>query len=186
LKKKLSEIASIRTGIFLKPSDNGNCIYVQPKYFDNSGELVTELEPDVNTYSFSGKHLLEEGDILFAAKGTRNFTTSIKLNGERAAASTSFFVIKTNHEIIPGYIKWYLNQPSCLNLLKRQAKGSAMASISKKTLANIEIPIPEIDKQNTIIKISELRKTEKKLTERLTMKMDQLIHANIFNSLKSN
>lgn len=186
MNRKLNKIASIRTGVFLKPSDNGDVFYIQPKYYDKDGELITSLDKDVSSIQISDKHLLKKGDVLFAAKGIRNFATVIDLDDQYAVASTSFFVIRSYGDVIPDYIQWFLNQSPTLKKLKRQAKGSAIASISKQTLAGIQIQVPTIEKQNLIVNLSKLRKEEKRLLDQLAIKKDQMINANIFNSLKSN
>lgn len=186
MNKKLNKIASIRTGIFLKPSDNGDTFYIQPKYYNREGELITSLDKDVSSIHISDKHLLKKGDLLFAAKGIKNFATVIDLESQSAVASTSFFVIRSNGDVTPEYIQWFLNQSYTMKKLKRQARGSAIASISKRTLEEIEIPVPTIEKQNLIVNLSKLRTEEKKLLKQLKLKKDQMINANIFNSLKSN
>jgi len=187
LNRKLKEIVAIRTGIFLKPSENGDTAYIQPKYFDQSGELNTGLERDVNSYKISQKHFLEQGDILFAAKGTKNFAATVELQNDKAVASTSFFVLSPSQEIVTAeYICWFLNQEQTKRLLKREARGSAIVSIPKSTLSNIEVPVPSLEQQAVIVKLAELRKSEKQLQSELNIKMDKLIRTKILKSLKSN
>jgi len=73
LKTILKHIASIQTGVFAKPIQKGEIVYLQSKHFDENGELTEILYPDLNVDSKINKHLLEKGDVLFAAKGTKNF-----------------------------------------------------------------------------------------------------------------
>jgi hypothetical protein len=67
LKTKLKHIASIQTGFFAKPKTNGEVVYLQAKYFNEAGELISTFHPDLKADDISEKHLLRHGDVLFAA-----------------------------------------------------------------------------------------------------------------------
>ena len=69
----LKHIAFIQTGVFAKPAKEGQIVYLQSKHFDENGILKSSLYPDLKAESISEKHLLQNGDIIFAAKGTKNF-----------------------------------------------------------------------------------------------------------------
>ena len=45
-------------------------VYLQAKHFDVNGQLLAALHPDLMADGISEKHLLKDGDVLFAAKGT--------------------------------------------------------------------------------------------------------------------
>ena len=92
LKTLIKNITTIQTGLFAKPSGSGDLVYLQSKHFDEFGQLQTVLHPDLKAESISEKHLLKEGDVLFAAKGNKNFATVFENHNEAAVASTSFFV----------------------------------------------------------------------------------------------
>mgnify|MGYP003639154073 CR=1 FL=1 len=183
--KELKNIAKIQTGVFAKPVAKGDTVYLQPKYFDELGRLTTQLEPDLNSIGFSDKHILQLGDVLFAAKGSKNFAVHFNTANIQAAASTSFFVIKIRDEgVLPGFVAWFLNQPHTQQYLKAFARGSSIASISKGVLRDLEITIPSIDKQKLILKIDELRSAEKGLKSRIEELREAQIQQQIFNALK--
>ena len=79
MKKELKHIAKIQTGVFAKTVAKGDIAYLQPKYFDEQGKLTVNLEPDLNSVGVSEKHILKQGDIIFAAKGSKNFAFHFKL-----------------------------------------------------------------------------------------------------------
>ena len=43
-------------------------------------------------------HILRQGDVLFAAKGTKNFAALYESKYHTAVASTSFFVIRVHKQ----------------------------------------------------------------------------------------
>lgn len=168
MKTHLKNISNIQTGLFAKPQAEGDIVYLQPKYFNELGDLTTVLMPDLNSTEISKKHLLKQGDILFAAKGNKNFATCFGKHDLPAVASTSFFVIRvTNQKVLPEYLTWFLNHPNTQQFLKGYARGTAMVSISKSVLENIELSIPSIEMQKRILKIASYRKQELALKKQM-------------------
>lgn len=184
LKTELKQIANIQTGVFAKTVAKGDMVYLQPKYFDELGKLATELEPDLNSIGISEKHILEQGDVLFAAKGSKNFATHFDLIGMAAAASTSFFVIRIfDKNLLPEYLTWYLNHEKTQQYLKAFARGSAIASISKSVLGDLKLSVPSSEIQNTILRIHSLRIKEKQLKLKIDAFREAQIQQQIINAL---
>lgn len=166
MRRRLTDIAKLQTGLFAKPGAAGEVVYLQVRHFDENGMLRTELYPDLKDSKVTEKHLLQEGDVLFAAKGTKNFAAVYESHTLPATASTSFFVIRLNDTtVLPAYLAWYLNHPFISKKLKEQAIGSATPSISKAVLDQLEIPVPPVQKQKLIIKLQQLTRREKELQD---------------------
>lgn len=184
MKTTLKLISSIQTGVFAKPSQKGEIVYLQSKHFNENGELVETLYPDLNSDGRIDKHLLQKGDVLFAAKGTKNFAAWYENEKTLAVASTSFFVIRLNDpDILPGYLTWFLNHPDTQTFLKGFARGTSMASISKAVLSELEIAVPSIEKQKLILKIHNLRYREKNIKIQLESLREQQIQQQILNAI---
>ena len=185
MKAKLKHITNIQTGVFAKPIQSGEIVYLQAKHFDENGELKETLYPDLNLESKIEKHLLRKGDILFAAKGTKNFAAWYENEAIPAVASTSFFVIRIHdNNILPGYLTWFLNHPGTQSLLKGYARGTSIASISKAVLSELEIPMPNIQKQELILKLFKLRNKEKKLKQQIENFREKEIQKLLINAIK--
>jgi restriction endonuclease S subunit len=183
--KSIKNICRIQTGLFAKPSGKGEVIYLQARHFDENGKLLGILHPDLMGNDISQKHLLQEGDVLFAAKGNKNFAAVYENHNAPAVASTSFFVIKIkDRKVLPEYMAWFLNNQSTQTLLKGQATGTAMPSISKQVLENLEIPIPSIQTQKVILQISKLRAKEIILKQEIEALRENQIQQQIINAIK--
>jgi len=182
LKTTLKHIASIQTGVFAKPVPDGEVIYLQAKHFDEVGQISAELHPDLMADAIAERHLLRLGDVLFAAKGTKNFAALYNID-EPAVASTSFFVIRLQEVykqmILPEFLVWLMNHPAAQAYLKGQAMGSSIASISKGVLEELEILIPSIQKQQLILNISKLRNKEIALRQKIESLRDKQIQQQI-------
>lgn len=187
MKKTLGNIAEIKTGVYSKPHLNGDVVYLQAKHFNEEGNLVAKLHPDLYLGEISQKHFLNPGDIVFASKGNKNFAAVFEAHNHSAVASTSFFVIRiTDENVLPEYLTWYLNHQETQKYLKAFARGSSMPSISKSVLSELEVPIPDISKQRIILKISNLRRIERKLIREIDGLREGLLSQKLLNSTFSN
>ncbi len=185
MKTNLKQIASIQTGLFAKPVAKGDIVYLQAKHFDENGQLKTLLHPDLKADTITDKHMLRHGDVLFAAKGTKNFAAWFESKNQPSVASTSFFVLRiTDKIILPQFLVWFLNHPSTQEILKRTARGTSIPSIRKTVLEELEISIPNIETQEAILKITQLRNAEKKLKKEIESLREQQIQQLIINSIK--
>lgn len=182
MKILLKHIASIQTGVFAKTSPDGEIIYLQAKHFDEAGQISTELHPDLMANTISEKHMLQQRDVLFAAKGTKNFAAVYNLEVP-AVASTSFFVIRLHeefqHRILPEFLAWLINHPVAQAYLKGQAMGSSIASISKGVLEELEISLPAVETQKLVLNILKLRHKEIELRQQIEMLRDKQIQQQI-------
>jgi restriction endonuclease S subunit len=182
LKTILKDISSIQTGLFAKTAGVGDIVYLQAKHFDEEGYLKYTLDPDLKATPSNEKHLLQAGDILFAAKGNKNFAALYEIHNQPCIASTSFFVIRlSNSAILPDYLVWFLNHPETQKTLKAQAIGTSMASISKTVLESLEIAEPDLKTQHTILQIAYLRRREKELKHQIESLHEQLIQQQLLN-----
>ena len=185
MKHKVKHIATIQTGLFAKPVSNADALYLQTKHFTENLNVNSLIQPSIIMNGVAEKHILRKGDVLFAAKGDRNFATYFDVLEYPSVASTSFFVIRLHDKnVLPEYFAWFLNQPRTINLLKRKAKGTSIASISKATINDVEISVPSIDKQKMVLKIHQLRNREKKLIKKKDLLRGKIIQQKIINSIK--
>jgi len=186
LKHLIKDIATTQTGLFARPSEIGEAVYLQSKYFDDNGILKYELIPDLPLNQISDKHILRDGDVLFSAKGTKNFATVYECKYNVAVASTSFFVLRTiGSNILPEYLSWFLNNPQTQRLIKDKARGTDIPSIRKTDIEDLEIPLPSIEKQRLIAELSNLAKKETELRVQLTDLKKKIVEQKILFNLKT-
>ena len=188
MRTALRNIATIKTGVFAKPYSEGDIAYLQAKHFNKNYQLTTPVHSFIKDNNVADKHLLIPGDILFAAKGTKNFAAWYKDNDIPAVASTSFFVIRLiynfQNKILPEFLAWYINHPISQRFLKMRARGTSIVSISKVVLEELEVPIPDIQTQQMILKITHLGITEKELTIKIGILREKQIQQKIINAIK--
>ncbi|MBV1881268.1 MAG: restriction endonuclease subunit S [Pseudomonadales bacterium] len=115
---------------------------------------------------------LRPGDILFASRGSQNYSVLVDTNANtlKAIAAPHFFVIRCNTEqLLPSFLTWQLNQQPAQAYLKKEAGGSSTKTIRKDSLGNTPIVIPDLKTQNQIVRVYDTIKQERQL-------LNQLIH----------
>ncbi len=179
MKTNLSNITQFQSGIYEKPGIDADTLYLQAVHFTRSGLFDKKVEPQLKLNSKLERHLLKEGDLLFAAKGLNNFAVVYHLGIGKAVASSSFIIIKVKEEerqnILPDYLAWFISHNKQIKLMREQQLGTTIPSISMKQLGELEIDIPPITVQEKIIAIHQLREKEKELTARVEEWKDRQI-----------
>lgn len=176
MNNKLENILKIKSGVFAKSDANPDLYYIQSTDFNKQREWVENLNFVLTKSAKFNNHILNKGDILFAAKGRDFFAVVYDGKFEPAVASSTFLVLQVqNDNVIPEYVAWFINHPKTQKILWGFAKGSGIPSISKTILDQIEIPIPELSKQNSILDFFKLQKAEKQLQKQINkLKQDYL------------
>ena len=186
----LKKATSIHTGIYANPDAWGDIMYLQAKDFNEVGQVHPLLKPNLILESDNkiGKHLLKDGDILFAAKGHKNFAAIYNESLGPAVASSTFLVVRILREyrlrLSPEFLAWWMNHSKSQQYLKGQAIGSSLLSISKAVLQELEIFIPPLTQQEIILKISELRSREIALQSQIEALREKKIQQLLLNILK--
>ncbi|MDD2871136.1 MAG: restriction endonuclease subunit S [Candidatus Gracilibacteria bacterium] len=180
MRNKVKNIAVVQTGVFLRTGKKGSVTYLQAKHFNDYGELREKLIPDLKIEEMSEKHLLQNGDILFSAKGTRNFATVYRSEYGPCVASSTFLVIRLNSEsnYIPEFVALILNNFKASQYFRENnLTGTTVQSISKKIIDDFEIGIIEIEKQKKLLHLHGLHKKQIEILENLMIKKDKLINS---------
>lgn len=183
-KKKilLKEFAKILSGVYEKTDPDGEIAYLQTK--DCADIVITKYASRVLQTPKMQKYLLQDGDILFASKGV-NYLSVVFHNQKKAVASTSFFVIRLKSPIVtPEYLCWFLRQPSVRAYFKSNQAGSATPLIHKPAVENLEIPVPSLEEQKTIVAIARLSKREMELQQAIIEKKQTIVQQLLMNKIK--
>ena len=179
---KLKNLAKIQSGYIsrgkIEASDNGSCLLVQAKDVDaDQLSYCTDALVRFNP-GLSGKdRFLEPGDILFMARGARNYSLLIDKIPDSVLAAACFFIVRvSNSEVLPEYLWWYLNQAPVEGYLKRFSGRSVhMPVVRRAVLESIDVPLPPIKVQEQVADITALMTKEQELYKKLAEKRKYLM-----------
>lgn len=187
MRTTLKHIANIQTGIYAHPVTSGKIVYLQVKHFSENGQLNDIIKPDLPLNNQTEKHLLNDGDVLFAAKGTNNFAVQYENKNGNCVASSTFLVIRFKEEfrkiVFPKYLCWYINHSKTQEWIKAKARGSSIPSVSKMDLQELELIIPPIEKQKAIVKIDSLQKKEQSIMRKIQLLKEQYIQNRLITAI---
>lgn len=180
---RIADLAEIRPGYLtrkpVKPRADGTHHLLQIRDFNLERSaavpgMLIRFTPD----AASSLQVLRSGDVVFLARGARNFACALAdLPGPTVAASY-FFVIHPGPQVLPGYLAWCLNQPATLRAIARSAtSGAHMPVVRRADIESVEIPLPPLSVQNTIVELDSLMREEQSLLRELARKQHELISA---------
>ena len=132
--------------------------------------------------------ILQSGDVLFMARGARNYSVILHEIPDLTVAAACFFIVRVSSEkVMPGYLCWYLNQPPCQHYLSRHSgKGVHMPVVRRTVMENIDIPLSPLETQKIIVNINALMQKEEELTGKLVEKRKALLAATCLKAVRDN
>ena len=112
---------------------------------------------------------LQEGDILFIARGSRNFAVCVENLPGRAVCSQYFFVIRIKNcaELLPAFLVWQINQFPAQNYFTMHAEGTDQPSIRRSVLEALPLVVPPLSRQQQLIVLDQAVRQERTLLEGL-------------------
>ena len=181
IKKKISEIAEVVSGVYLQAAPYGDVCYLQIK--DLFSESPEKTASKIVLSPKNERYLLEKGDLLFAGKGTTYLCKVFDLDIQAIASTTLYIIRLCSKELLPDYFCWYLNQPSVMALIKAQQVGTGTPLIHKQVIEDFKIPIPDLQTQQLIVELAKLQVREKELYQAIAEKRQLITNQLIMNKL---
>ncbi|HBO37786.1 MAG TPA: restriction endonuclease subunit S [Pasteurellaceae bacterium] len=125
---------------------------------------------------------LTVGDILVAARGSRNYAVQIDQTldsiGKQAVAAPHFFVIRLkSKDILPEFMAWLLNQAPTQRYFAQNAEGTLTKSIRRSILEDTPVVVPTIAKQQAIIAMANTLTKEQRLIQKLINNGERIMGA---------
>ena len=188
---KLRKIALIQSGYHsrgrIEPHEDGSHFLLQARDLDGENltyrtDTLIRFNPELSRTDGT----LKKNDILFMARGTRNYSVLMGNIPASTLAAACFFIVRVSDEnLLPAYLSWYLNQPPVERYLVRHSgRGVHMPVVRRSVLERIDIPLPNLEIQRQIVELEALRKQEEDLTNLLAEKRKQLITASCLKLIK--
>ena len=182
LRLKLSEIATLQTGLVLnrkeaRHEETAERVYrrVTMRSLNEYGTLkhddidvfpsIEELDPSVLTH---------KNDIIVKLF-TPIFPTLVKEDAEGFVIPSQLVVIRVfDQRVLPEYLRYYLSAPEVSELMLSIEGWRSQRTIKVGTFADLEIPIPSIEKQRLIAEMTETDLIRKRLYRELIEEQSKL------------
>jgi len=188
---KLDKIANIKSGYHsrgkIESIENGSHFLLQARDVDGKNltyqtDTLIRFNPDP---SVPGR-ALKKNDILFMARGARNYSILLGEIPDATLAAACFFIVSVlGKNLLPAYLCWYLNQtPVERYLVRHSGRGVHMPVVRRSVLEKLDIPMPNLETQKNIVELESLGREEEDLINHLTEKRRQLITATCLKLIK--
>ena len=168
---QIQEIATVNSGVYLKPDLSGDHFYLNAKHFNYYGNVQDVDFSSMSKVKLTGRNAnnsLKNGDLLLVAKGGRNKLCYYNRSMGKAVASSTFIVLRCDKDIVkPKFLFWLLNTSIMQSKLSKISKGTHVKSISIKVLSKLSVHIPSLHMQDRYIEMNGLMMKENKLQKEL-------------------
>jgi len=182
LKTVLRQLAQVQIGYQarhrIEPDPRGVCQVIQIKDLDDQGTLHTEGLYRITPESNHVRYQVNQGDVLFLSRGNRNFATPVNVSLGNTIAAGYFFILKLNSPtVLPDYLAWYINSAPAQQFIKNVARGTHMPVVPKSAFEDLEVDVPSLCTQQTIVELDELSKRERSLLQKLEQRRSEFVRA---------
>ena len=117
---------------------------------------------------------LQPGDVLFAARGSRNIAVCVGEVPGKAVCAPQFYLVRIRDSaVLPEYLAWYINEAPAQRYLAQSAEGTLVTSIRRAVLEALPVPVPGVERQQIIAHLATAARHEKLLTEQLIRNREQ-------------
>lgn len=187
---KLGDVANVQLGFTLRGENatqhdpQGTHRLIRISDIRETGALTLGHEPLVALDEATAERAaLVAGDVLVIARGAR--LTAAAFSGEvPAIAGNQFCVVRPLADRLDSlYLRFFLNLPATQNTLLASSRGTHLPAISARMLAELELPLPPLERQAKFGALDELRLQEAELRHRLDTKRGYWIHQTLQHAL---
>lgn len=167
---RIKELGDIRIGHAFRERlanvPDGAVKVIQPKNILSDGSVSFGPTEPLRTNASVSKPL-QPGDVLVVNRGRFAATVFGNADATTWAAPSSILVLSLKKDtILPEYVACYFNSRNGQRMFRRHFEQTTVPFISTNNLANMEIPVPSLDRQRALIAFEKTAKQYARLTNR--------------------
>ncbi len=191
---RLQDICNFQTGHTvrgrLEPSRGNGQLSVQLRDLSDDGVLRVASLERFDLGPLADRYAIGPGDVLFRSRGQPNIACAVTQELiEPAIVLLPLMILRPKLELVsPEFLAWAINQPGAQRQLDAEAQGTSLRMISKSSLENIEVPVPDRKTQALIVLVGQLAARETSLLHELAERrhnLSSLILADLANAAHS-
>ena len=170
----------------LETFENGSVAVIQMKDLLDDNTIGCDGLARIDMDDIKEHHLVQKGDLVFRSRGLQA-TAAVLLDdpGKAVVAAPLLRIRVTKPEkVLSGYLNWYISQRDAQIFLTSRAKGTVQKMISKQALEDLEVALPSLEKQKTIVELASLVAREQTLLLSLADKRGQYISTELMRFAK--
>lgn len=141
-------------------SPGGEAFVVQFRHVEVGARVQDSAGTFLDRANLTGRkspNFLQQEDVLFMAKGTRNFAAVIGDVPENTVCTPNFYHLRLKPEtagLVADFLAWQLNHRDAQRYFAACSQGSVAPSITKLQLGDLPIVVPPLDQQQRLVELS--------------------------------
>jgi restriction endonuclease S subunit len=174
----LHELADVRMGVTFRgrdatrPAPHGSCFMIRIGDITDDGHLTTgdllQFEPEDD---LKPDYFLRRGDVLLPNRGTRCTAYVYDLLLSNVLVGAQFYIVRPNEaKVRSTYLAWFLRTEKAAAHFALRRKGTLVQTVQRKDVLELELPLPPLAKQDSIIALDALAIKERQLSTELALK----------------
>jgi hypothetical protein len=187
----LEQLAEVRIGLTLRGADaarqqfEGGPHFLRISDLTENGKLEIRIpHPMAGDPDTLARFKVLPQDVVLASRGNRLTAALIEEPIDAVVGGQLFLIRTTSNQILPEFLHAYLNLPATQASLLAQTVGSSIQTLPASTLRAVEIPVPSLEIQRTIVALTNLQEQENDLLARISTLRSLLVDKSITRLLE--
>ncbi len=191
MKRLLGQVAHVQAGYPFRGSvprvEGGNAFALQMRDVTPEGGVAwnglvrTHIDPR------KSPQRLQDGDVVFVARGLRNYAVCLKDVPIPSVCSQYFFLLRIKApDLLAEFLAWQINRAPAQRHLASNAEGSDQLGIRRGVLEATPIAVPPIQTQRAIIAMADAAAAERTHLEALIHNRQRQLDALAFDLFSHN
>lgn len=158
--------------------EGGNAFALQMRDLSPAGDVawdgLVRTEIDVS----KSPQWLEPGDVVFVARGARNYAVCLREVPKPTVCSPNFFLLRIKSPaLLPEFLAWQINRAPAQRYLASNAEGSDQLSIRRPVLEVMPLAVPPLPQQQLIVSLADAAIHEERQLHALIRNRQQQLDA---------
>lgn len=158
---------------------------IQPKNISPDGYLYFGPDEPLRT-DLSQPKQLAAGDVLLVSRGRFSAVVFDRPESESWIASSSILILTDlKNSVMPEYVACYFNSAGGQKMFRRYIEQSTISFISTAKLAEMDIPVPPVERQKALIALDKTTRDYARLTDRKQELQKQILDYTLETEIQS-
>ncbi len=187
---KLKSVAAVQMGYSfrsrLDTSTDADVAVIQMKDLKVDNTVDCDNLVRVEMDSVKEHHFVRVGDLVFRSRGQHTTSAILLEDAGNAVVAAPLFRLRVTSpdKVLPEFLNWYISQKDAQIFFASRVKGSGQKMISKQAVEELEVMIPSLECQRSIVELARLSDQEQFLLHQLAIKREQYISKVLINAAK--
>lgn len=158
--------------------EGGHAYALQMRDLSPSGEIAWEGLISTEVDARRTVQWLQPGDVIFVARGTRNYAVCLREVPKPTVCSPNFYLLRIKSPtLLPEFLAWQINRAPAQRYLASNAEGSDQLSIRRPVLEALPLAVPPLRQQQIIVSLAEAATQEERQLQALIRNRQQQLDA---------